>query len=89
MPRFQQTPGFGEFCINTTVDHYGRLDILLGESSLRQQAKKGFEAPSRTARQGTLRTLSALSNIGVDSLPSHMDTTGYRFLAENRLEECC
>jgi hypothetical protein len=37
------------------------LCILLGESSLGQQARRGFEIPRRTARHGTRRTLSALS----------------------------
>jgi hypothetical protein len=37
------------------------LCVLLGESSLGQQARKGFEIPRRTARHGTRRTLSALS----------------------------
>jgi hypothetical protein len=37
------------------------LCVLLGESSLGQQAKRGFEIPRRIARHGTRRTLSALS----------------------------
>jgi hypothetical protein len=37
------------------------LCVLLGESSLGQQARKGFEIPRHTARHGTRRTLSALS----------------------------
>jgi len=37
------------------------LCVLLGESSLRQQARRGFETPRHTARHGTRRTLSALS----------------------------
>jgi hypothetical protein len=37
------------------------LCVLLGKSSLGQQARRGFEIPRRTARHGTRRTLSALS----------------------------
>jgi hypothetical protein len=37
------------------------LCVLLGESSLGQQARRGFEIPRRIARHGTRRTLSALS----------------------------
>jgi len=37
------------------------LCVLLGESSLGQQARRGFEIPRHTARHGTRRTLSALS----------------------------
>ena len=37
------------------------LCVLLGESSLGQQARKGFEIPRHAARHGTRRTLSALS----------------------------
>jgi hypothetical protein len=37
------------------------LCVLLGESSLGQQARRGFEIPRRMARHGTRRTLSALS----------------------------
>jgi hypothetical protein len=37
------------------------LCVLLGESSLGQQARRGFEIPRYTARHGTRRTLSALS----------------------------
>jgi len=37
------------------------LCVLLGESSLGQQARRGFEIPRRRARHGTRRTLSALS----------------------------
>jgi hypothetical protein len=37
------------------------LCVLLGESSLGQQARKGFEIPRHTASHGTRRTLSALS----------------------------
>ena len=37
------------------------LCVLLGESSLGQQARTIFEHPRRTARHGTRRTLSALS----------------------------
>lgn len=37
------------------------LCVLLGESSLGQQARTTFELPRRTPRHGTQRTLSALS----------------------------
>lgn len=37
------------------------LCVLLGESSLGQQARRGFEILRHTARHGTRRTLSALS----------------------------
>jgi Transposase DDE domain len=37
------------------------LCVLLGESPLGEQARKGFEIPRRMARHGTRRTLSALS----------------------------
>jgi hypothetical protein len=37
------------------------LCVLLGESPLGEQARRGFEIPRRTARHGTCRTLSALS----------------------------
>jgi len=37
------------------------LCVLLGESSLGQQARRGFETLRHTARHGTRRTLSALS----------------------------
>jgi len=37
------------------------LCVLLGESSLGQQARIGFEIPRHTARHGTRRTLSGLS----------------------------
>ncbi len=37
------------------------LCVLLGESPLGQQARKGFEIPRRIPRHGTRRTLSALS----------------------------
>ncbi len=37
------------------------LCVLLGNSSLGQQARKTFEIPRRTARHGTQRTLSALT----------------------------
>jgi hypothetical protein len=37
------------------------LCVLLGESPLGEQARRGFEIPRRIARHGTRRTLSALS----------------------------
>ena len=37
------------------------LGVLLGESSLGQQARRTFELPRRTPCHGTQRTLSALS----------------------------
>jgi len=37
------------------------LCVLLGDSALGEQARKGFEIPRRVPRHGTRRTLSALS----------------------------
>lgn len=65
------------------------LCVLLGESPLGEQARRGFEIPRRIPRHGTRRTLSALKDSDADSLPSRVGRTGYRSITENNLEGDC